>query len=360
VFVAPDGAVLSYEPGGQIEYSAAPAGTISALIARLESTMTTLGVAATRAGIELLSVGIDPYNSIDATPLQLHGARYTAMDRYFAAAGPAGARMMRQTAACQVTVDAGSEPLRRWQLLSAMAPYVTALFANSPYYAGALTDCASARAETWRQLDPARTGLPGAAASDPAAAYETFALRAPAILCGTRDGEYQPFETLLANGGATEADWGTHLTTLFPEVRPRRIGGTATFEVRSADALPVEWCTALCVLVVGLACDRTACEEAGALLGPGGPEALVRAAQCGLRDAAIRRTAAELYELALDGAARLGDRMVGGPARERAEEFGRRYVRAGRSPGSDGLHRVAASRRPMGRPIDETQPAAGR
>jgi glutamate--cysteine ligase len=335
VFVAPDGAVISYEPGGQIEYSAAPATSVSTLVRRLHEMAGVLRGAAERAGIELLSVGIDPHNSIEAVPLQLHGARYTAMDAYFATLGPAGARMMRQTAACQVTLDAGEDPVARWALLSAVAPYVTAIFANSPRYAGAPTGSVSARAQAWRHLDPARTGLPAAAATDPAAAYTAFALEAPAILRRPREGGYRPFGALVASGEAIEADWTPHLTTLFPEVRPRGIAGVATFEIRSADAIAVEWCAALLVLLVGVAYDRTSREDAVALLGSAEPDLLARAAHLGLRDRSMRHIAAELYSVALRGAARLGEAVVGGAELETAQEFGRRFVLRGRSPADD-------------------------
>jgi glutamate--cysteine ligase len=358
VFVTADGSVISYEPGGQIEYSAAPARTVSALIERTESTVAVLTGAALRAGIDLLSVGIDPYNSIEAVPLQLQGPRYRMMDHYFAAIGSAGACMMRQTAACQITVDAGANPVARWRLLNAMAPSVTALFANSPCYAQVATGCVSTRAHVWRHVDPARTGCPGATASDPAAAYEAFALRAPAILWHGRDGEYRSFESLLAGGETTEADWATHLTTLFPEVRPRRKGDVATFELRSADAIPIQWIAALCVLVVGLLYDRTAREEATALLGSPHPAALARSAQLGLGDATIQRTAAELYVVALEGATRLGDRVVGGRDRERAAEFGRRYVFSGRPLGTEApVSARGDPRRPIAR-LGEPQATA--
>jgi glutamate--cysteine ligase len=335
LFVTRDGAVISYEPGGQIEYSAAPARTVSALVKQTESTVAAVTAAALRAGIDLLTVGIDPYNSIGAVPLQLRGARYALMDQYFAAIGSAGACMMRQTAACQITVDAGPNPVARWRLLNGMAPYVTALFANSPCYAQVATGCVSTRAHVWRHVDPARTGCPGATSNDPASAYEAFALEAPGILWRARGGEYRSFESLLASGDAAEADWAAHLTTLFPEVRPRRKGDVPTFELRSADAIPIEWIPALCVLVVGLLYDRTAREEAMALLGSPHASVLARSAQLGLGDAAIQRTAAELYVVALEGAARLGDRVIEGRDRERAAEFGRRYVFSGRALGTE-------------------------
>ena len=85
VFTMPDGGVLSYEPGGQIEYSSPPDALVSVLLAALRATTRTLRDEALAHGIDLLTVGVDPFNGIDRVPLQLHGDRYTAMDTYLAA-----------------------------------------------------------------------------------------------------------------------------------------------------------------------------------------------------------------------------------------------------------------------------------
>jgi glutamate--cysteine ligase len=335
VFTMPDGGVLSYEPGGQIEYSAPPSASVSALIAGLRETTRALRDEASASGIDLLAVGLDPFNGIDRVPLQLHGDRYTAMDAYLAACGPAGPRMMRQTAAFQITADAGDDPVGLWQLLSAAAPYVTATFANSSRYAGALTGDRSARAQTWRALDPSRTGLPAATTSTPGAAYTAFALVAPAILRRSADGRYRPFTDLLASGDATLADWGPHLTTLFPEVRPRRSAGTPTFELRSADMVPPELFAAPLVLVAGLAFDAQARRAAADLLGPADPGLLDRAGHEGLRDPAIARVARDLYTLAMHGSARLGEDVVSGADLDAAWDFAAHYLERGRSPADD-------------------------
>ncbi|MGH7734573.1 MAG: glutamate-cysteine ligase family protein, partial [Gemmatimonadales bacterium] len=361
IFVTPSEGVVSYEPGGQIEYSAAAATAVGPLVADLRAVVETLSTAAANDGIDFLTVGIDPRNGIDDVPLQLHGPQYTAMDRYFGTLGPAGQRMMRQTAACQVTLDAGDDPLARWHLLSAVAPYITALFANSPRYAGAQTGMVSARADTWATLDPLRTGLPGATAADPAAAYARFALRAPWIFRPATDGTYRSFAAVLARGDAQETDWDAHLTTLFPEIRPRRIAGVPTFEVRSADAMPVAACAALCVVLIGLTRDREAGAEAMALAEPASPTLLARAGRLGLRDPEIRRVAPALYRLALAGAARLGNAIVAGEVLERAQEFGRRYALAERSPADDDLPDPMGpgTRAPVARPDARHVPLPG-
>ena len=335
VFTTPDGGGLSYEPGGQIEYSAPPSASITTLLTGLRETARALRGEASAFGIELLTVGVDPFNGIDRVPLQLCGDRYAAMDAYLGARGPAGPRMMRQTAAFQMTIDADDDPVGLWHVLSAAAPYVTAMFANSSRYAGAATGDRSTRAQTWRVLDPSRTGLPAAAAAAPAAGYAAFALVAPSILRRSADGRYRPFTDLLAAGDATFADWGPHLTTLFPEVRPRRIGDTTTFELRSADMLPIDWFAAPLVLVAGLAFDPPTRRDAADLLGPADPGLLDRAGHAGMRDPAIARVAQDLYAIALHGAARLGDDVVGGAALDVARDYAARYVERGRSPADD-------------------------
>ena len=92
-------------------------------------------------------MGIDPTGDIDAAPLLLSTKRYERMAAYLGRRGPAGARMMRQTAAFQVALDFDDEPWLRWRVLNAAAPYVVAVFANSSVYDGVETGCPSTRAQ---------------------------------------------------------------------------------------------------------------------------------------------------------------------------------------------------------------------
>jgi glutamate--cysteine ligase len=290
-FVLPDDSVLSFEPGGQIEYSSRPSTSASDVVRAMRALATRLG-----AHMSLLTVGIDPVNPPEHALLQLGGARYCNMDAYFRTIGPAGARMMRQTAALQVSLDRGADPASEWRLLNALAPYVVATFANSRVYAGEDTGHRSYRAHTWRTLDPSRTGVLVSSGEDPAAEYVAFALRAGTIL----DPLHRPFGELPAEQ-ATDAAWQTHLTTLFPEVRPR-----GTFEVRSADAVPPDWYAAPLVFLGGLLYDAKAARAAAELVGDADPDLLVRAGVAGLGDPAIARVAKQLRELAIEGCRRLG------------------------------------------------------
>lgn len=328
-FRLPDGGVVSYEPGGQIELSTPPFRTATALLASLRSAVLALRAAAREEGIELLSVGIDPHNPVEAVPLQLHGPRYARMAEYLARIGPAGARMMRQTASLQVALDWEDDAPLRWRVLNAAAPYLVAIFASSSVYAGADTGEWSFRARAWRELDPARTGV-FRAAGEPALEYLGFALRAPALLKPTRRGDYVPAGEWIARGEMTAWEWSTHLTTLFPEVRPN---GYA--EVRAIDGVEPEWYAAPVALLAGVTYHAASLREAAALLGDPDPELLERAGRVGLRDPEIARVAGELFEVGLRGAAAIGERFLSGAELEVAREFYRRYTATGRAPAQD-------------------------
>jgi glutamate--cysteine ligase len=297
----PDGARISFEPGGQIEISSAPHAAASSVVRAIQRVVQTLRPPMKAAGIELLAAGVDPCNDIDAVPLQLLRDRYVRMTRYFDSIGPSGVRMMRQTAAVQINVERGPAPLERWRLLNSLAPYVVALFANSRDYSGRATDHASFRAHLWRTLDPSRTGLPYAP-KDPAERYLQFALDAKAMRSSDGAKPWLSFRDWVRTGNPTEEDWHFHLSTLFPEVRPKEF-----FEIRSADAVDGDSLAAPVVFVVGLVYDEQSAARASEIVEAPSEEGLERAGRLGLADPAIHRIVSELAELALNGAERLGD-----------------------------------------------------
>jgi glutamate--cysteine ligase len=326
-FTLPDGGTVSFEPGGQIEYSSPPSRSASVVAAGIGEIFTRLQESAHDDGLTLRAVGIDPVTRPECAPLRLGGRRYRSMDAYFSTLGPAGARMMRQTAAFQVSLDRGTDPGAEWRMLNALTPYVVAMFANSPTYASQDTRCTSFRAETWRTLDPTRTGIfPGI---EPAAEYVEFALHAPALLLAD-DGDWRPFGEYLDDAAVGEREWAEHLTTLFPEVRPR-----GAFEVRSADAIDPMWAVVPMAFLGGLLYDANAACAAREIVGAPDYERLVTAGRSGLRDPSIGAVAAELTAIALAGCRRLGREFIEPIDLERTEMFVARYTARGRSPADD-------------------------
>ena len=338
-FYTPTGTLVAYEPGGQVEVSSPPCPSVGGVVRALREVVLPLREAARHAGVRLLEVGIDPLSAPHEVPLQLRSERYLLMDAHLASIGPAGARMMRQTASLQVNLDWAADVLLHWRVLNAAAPFLNALFAGSPVYAGEDTGAQSYRGLGWTVLDPGRTGL-ATDGDDPAAAYLRFALRAPAILVRNGEGPPEPFGCHLRRGTVGMEAWRAHLSTLFPEVRPR---GYA--ELRSIDAVPAEWYAAPLTLLAGLSHPR-ALAAAAELLGEPRAELLPRAARRGLHDPEIAALAAELFRIGLEGARLAGEGWVERECRDDALAYFERYTRRGRAP-ADEL-RALTARRPLG------------
>jgi glutamate--cysteine ligase len=328
-FSLPGGGRLTFEPGGQIEYSAPPHASLGALVRDLRRVVSDLQAALEPAGLDVLTVGVDPLSRVEDVPLRLTGERYRRMDAHFASIGPHGARMMRQTASIQICLDAGDDPTGRWRLLNSLAPYVVAIFANSPMYEGVPTGHQSTRRSIWGALDPSRTGvLPGDA--DAAVAYGEFAMQARAFLLGAGP-PARPFRQWLECDVGDTA-WKDHLTTLFPEVRPR-----GYFECRSCDALPAAWYAAPLGFLAGLAYEPDAARGALEIAGPPDATLLERAGRCGMTDPAIAARARALAELSLHGLEALGGGFAEGEFVEECRAFFDRFTRRGIAPAAETL-----------------------
>jgi glutamate--cysteine ligase len=336
-FRIPGGGSICFEPGGQLEYASSPSRSASSLITRLRAVAVPLRAAAAAEGITLAAVGIDPHTPVEAVPLQLGGDRYVRMAEHFARLGPAGARMMRQTASFQISLDFDDLPCGRWRLLNALAPWVTAIFANSPTYAGDDTGHQSFRAHCWRTLDPRRTGLPYDEAR-PVEAYLDFALQAPAILLPTVQGACLPFGDWVRRASPTRYEWEAHLSTLFPEVRPR---GHA--EVRACDAVDPEWYAAPIAFLSGLTYDERAFRAALAILPAPDPDLLERGGRLGLQDPVIGGLAGELVQLALQGCAALGPGFLRPSHLDEARAFFEHFTLRGRAPADEAARTAAAA-----------------
>jgi len=334
-WLLPDGGTITFEPGGQVELSAPPFLSASALLQSLRATVRPLLAAAREHGIELLSLGIEPLGGVDDVALQLPGKRYVRLTKFLDDCGTGGTRMMRQTASFQVNLDWCDEAPARWRFLNALAPYVTAIFANSPVYRGCDTGERSFRARVWREMAAGRTGIFGCA-NDPVPEYLRFALDAPAILIPQEHDGWLPFREWNARGLATADDWKTHLTTLFPEVRPKGF-----VEVRGADAVQAQWYAAPVVLLGGLTYHAPSFAAASELVGAPDPVLLERAGRLGMRDERIAATARDLFALALEGVTALGAAFICPADVEEARAYYDTYTAQGLSPADDVLAEFA-------------------
>jgi glutamate--cysteine ligase len=271
----PKGGTISLEPGGQLELSGAPLATLHETAEELRKHLSEVGQVASELGVGFLGLGFSPKWTLDETPM-MPKERYRIMTRYMPTRGLHGLDMMFRTATVQVNMDFGNEAdmVRKLRVGLALQPVATALFANSPFTEGKPNGFQSYRAEVWRDTDPDRTGLLPFAFEDGMGfeRYVDYALNVPMYFV-YRDGRYidvagASFRDFLAGKlkallgvRPTLDDWADHLTTLFPEVRLKRV-----LEMRGADAGPFAQLLALPALWAGLLYDSAALEGAASLI----------------------------------------------------------------------------------------------
>ncbi|HWS39581.1 MAG TPA: glutamate-cysteine ligase family protein [Actinoplanes sp.] len=284
----PGGGTVTVEPGGQVEISSAPAGSLTELHTAVTADQEFLDGLLKRAGLELGERGLDPHRE----PRRILGTpRYAAMDRIF---NTAGRTMMGSTAGFQVCLDAGeAERLpARWAAVHEIGPPMLALFANSPR-----DGWASARMAAWYGIDTHRTD-PVPQTADPALSWAEYAVDAPLLCIRRPDGDWDAprgmtfRDWIESGGGPTVDDLDYHLGTLFPPVRPR-----GYLEVRYLDTQPPgEW-IAPAAVIVALFADDTVTDRARDLAAPAAGS-WREAARAGLTDKRVHDSARGLAELA--------------------------------------------------------------
>jgi len=350
VYPVDGGGHLSFEPGGQLEFSSGVHETASSALDELARVIDRLRQGLGCHCMVLAATGVDRWHDVCAVPQQLEGPRYPAMAAFFERIGPWGATMMRHTASTQVNLDFGSESESpdRWLAANLVSPLVTATFAASPVR-GSL----SARTQAWQRLDPSRTGFPkklGAGHVD-RMTYVEAALDATVMLFWREDGQAEPgvpgfsFRTWIDQGHPTFGrptveDLDYHLSTLFFEVRPRGF-----LELRAIEALPDALRAAPVVLLSGLLYDREARRSVVELLMPNIDrlgEIWRTAAVEGVRNREIRAQAMAVWQLALEGAARLPNGFLSSTYLEVAEGFLERFTHRGRMPADEFAVALAA------------------
>ena len=357
--VLPSGALLTTEPGGQLEISSQPADSRHDLVQATLADLAALRAAVRAAGLELAGFGLDPFRP----PRRLLTLpRYAAMETFFDRDGPWGRRMMCGTASVQVCLDAGDDSdgasgyRRRWQLVHAIGPVLVAAFANSPLRVGRPTGWRSSRQQVWSHMDPGRTRSPKVG-PNPRQAWASYALDAQ-VMCvreeGSADWSAPPGLTFRdwVRGGAAEAralrrptvgDLNYHLSTLFPPVRPH-----GHLELRMIDAQPGDgWIVPLAVASALLDDARAsdtamaAAERLWAGQSSDGSGLWRRAARQGPADPIIARASRECFEAASAALSRqsaaIPRQSAGVDVRSAVDAFVERYVSRDRCPADDQL-----------------------
>ena len=267
-----DGASLTLEPGGQFELSGKPLANIHETCAEFTTHFRELDTIARRLNIAWLATGFHPFARRDEINW-MPKPRYAVMREYLPTRGSMALDMMQRTCTVQANYDYASERQcgERLRLAMALSGVITAIFANSPFMEGEDRGYASLRSRVWSDVDPDRCGLLPFSLEDPATfsyeRYVDYALRVPMFFVergGKLHPDHRPFADFMRDGftdpngvhhRASFADWQTHLSTLFPEVRLKPY-----IEVRGGDSVGSAFVCALPALWKGILYD----DDAGA------------------------------------------------------------------------------------------------
>ncbi|MFY7927611.1 MAG: glutamate-cysteine ligase family protein [Oligoflexus sp.] len=311
---------LTFEPGGQLEFSTRPYPCLGDALRRLREVQSIVRGAAAESGIRVIQIGMNPWLTVDEIGLQMTKPRYRAMDSFFTAQGPEGRRMMRQTCTIQVNLDfGGTEEVlaKRYLISNLVAPFATAMFANSPFLDGQANGILSNRANNWQHMDPTRTGWPYLDTivkrmdrKSCVDAYLDYALKGKVVFA-------QNLNYQVMDGRLSFADWidqgveglrptlddfKTHLSLLFPEARARGF-----IELRSIDCQHEHWQSVPASFYTGLLYDEKSLDAALDLLLPLRPKlrAFWQKSIYGLRDDELAAVAQKVARVALQGTERL-------------------------------------------------------
>jgi len=259
-------ASVTLEPGGQLELSGAPSRSFADIRKEIEDHLEE--VRKDSDGARWLAAGYRPFGTRDDVPWMPKG-RYAAMKSSLGPAGPLALDMMLMTATVQANLDWSDEQdlAEKVRTSTAVSPIVSAIFANSPLKNGRESGYLDFRYQVWRETDDSRSGLLEQMLEPDWGyrAYVEWAVDVPMLFVrhGTeyKDAQKQTFRDWLTTGRLASGEkvqpilsnWVDHLTTLFPEVRVKRV-----LELRGADVVPLPLMIALPALWVGLLYDRDA------------------------------------------------------------------------------------------------------
>jgi glutamate--cysteine ligase len=264
-------ATISLEPGGQLELSGSPAPSARAVHAENLRHISEVKGACAELGLRIVALGYRPFGTVAEMPW-MPKTRYAVMRHTLGSRGRLALDMMLMTATGQISLDWSNEAdcIRKAVAVARLSPAMVAMYANSPLINGRPSGWMSYRSHVWTDVDPARCGfLPSMFdGSFSYRAYVEWGLDAPLLFLRRRDKYLQPsmtFRQLLAQGfegePALQSDWIDHLSTLFPEVRLKKV-----IEVRGADCVSAELTGALAALWRGVLYDPLALAEAERLV----------------------------------------------------------------------------------------------
>ncbi|MBM7562532.1 glutamate-cysteine ligase family protein [Fusibacter tunisiensis] len=248
-----DGSTLTLEPGGQVELSLPPYGSVEKIqdlyLTHRKEIEEVLG-----ENQALVSLGYHPKSKIGDLPL-LPKKRYKMMYDYFVSHGAFCHNMMKGTASTQVSIDYKDELdfRRKFRVANFLSPILADLFEATPIFEGALYGRPNCRLSIWEETDSKRSKLISGSLDQNFgyADYARYLLKIPPIVLLSEGVVYEtgnePLDALLSRFPLTDSDIDHLLSMVFPDVRVK-----SYIEIRMADALPYPFGFAVPAIIKGI------------------------------------------------------------------------------------------------------------
>lgn len=263
----PNGGRWTVEPGGQIEFSSDPRTNLSEIESDLETALARLQRVGSKLQFTFLALGFDPLRTIDEQKWFLK-SRYKLMKPYLQTRGRRAWDMMTRTCSVQINLDYADEIdlIKKFVVGNRLAPAVAAIFANSPFADGELSNFKSTRVATWLETDANRCGVSPLALQKEFALTDfiEYALDVPMLFVRRGDDYASDFTGKSFREFLTKADvitiiedWQIHLSTIFTEVRLKNY-----LEFRAADGGDLKHALAVAAVWKGLLYDSISLEKA--------------------------------------------------------------------------------------------------
>ena len=251
-----EGIALSLEPAAQLEVSISPQTDVKTIRTIYEQFVRDITPILEKNSYEMVTYGYQPKSRVEDLEL-LPKPRYRFMDAYFAKIGQYGRRMMRGTAATQVSIDYYSEEdfSDKYRIAYALKEILAYFCSNSPVYEGNGYNGFGLRDEIWSKTDARRVDvtpfmIDGTMSFED---YADFVLQTPVIVNKEGTEEYYDERTIgeIAKERIFSKEELSHvLSMVFPMIRAKHF-----LEIRYADSMPMERVLKYVLILKGLFTD---------------------------------------------------------------------------------------------------------
>ena len=234
-----NGAAVTLEPGGQIEFSTAARRTLAEVHREYDSFLKEVVPVVDEVNGRLSCLGYQPKTPVDRIRM-IPRKKYRLMADYFASRGRYAHNMMKGTAATQVTFDYTDETEFHEMMQAAylVSPALSLLFDNTCSFEGRRYSGHSLRTDIWENCDGSRCGIiPGVLSPDFGyAEYASYILDIEPIVLYRNGAIEATGNAAFASLFDPEVPWidiDQVLVMVFPEIRLKKF-----LEFRSVDSQP--------------------------------------------------------------------------------------------------------------------------